>query len=251
MNSLTCSSITLQNVLQLLEQADIEPDIVSYGLLALGCRSADDAKNYVYGMQNEGEEFVLISINFSSAFVDMWFKYLFRYSRIDINILGAMLTNACSFADYDYVLEVLHISRMYNLKPSPRFLDIVYTFNDNAFRKINNTNLTKHDRNEFFRFSREFQQWQKDMNLKGLKKEAAIKFVKEKIQKQFREAHPKGRGRVKNTIKREFDRKKQSIHELKRASQENAGKPLSPRTEKRKSVEKNGKSASHPAGKNW
>lgn len=132
------------------------------------------------------------------------------------------------------------------MKPSPRFLDIIYTFNDNAFRKLNNTNLEKRDRNEFFRFSREFRQWQKDMNLEGLKKQAAIELVKENTQKQLRQAHTngEGEGRGKDKIKRKFDKKKKSIHELKPVSQENAGKPTSPRTEKRKSVEKNGKSGS-------
>lgn len=125
-----------------------------------------------------------------------------------------MLTNACSFQDYDYVLEVLHISKMYNLKPTPKFLDLVYTFNENAFRKLNNKKLSKHDRNEFFRFSREFQQWQTDMNLKGLSKEDAIKSVKEHTQKKSKEAHPKSEGPAKNAIKRKFDKKKQSIHEL-------------------------------------
>lgn len=60
----------LQNVLQLLEDEKIAPDIVTYALLSLGCKSADDAKNYVYGMQNEGIKCVLISINFRPTFVD-------------------------------------------------------------------------------------------------------------------------------------------------------------------------------------
>lgn len=37
-----------------MEIANLEPDIVTFGLLALGCKSIDDAKNYMQGMHDEG-----------------------------------------------------------------------------------------------------------------------------------------------------------------------------------------------------
>lgn len=125
-----------------------------------------------------------------------------------------MLKKACYMKDYDYVLEVLHICKTNHLKPSPRFLDIVYTFNENAFRYLSSRKLSKHDRNEFFRFSREFREWQKEMNLQDMDKESAIKAVKEHPWKQFKEAQPDGEEDIKNTRKQTFKKKRHSIHKL-------------------------------------
>lgn len=157
------------------------------------------------------------------------YPHCFFIFRINIEILGAMLKNACYLKDYDYVLEVLHACQTNKLKPSPKFIDIVYTFNKITFQTIRNPKMTtKHDKNEVFRFSREFKKWQKDMNLDGLDKEAAIKATTEHPWKQFKEAQPDGEETTKNLKKRLSSKKKHSIRKLTKTRVEKCGQPTPP-----------------------
>lgn len=157
-----------------------------------------------------------------------------------------MLKNASHLKDYDYVLEVLHVCKTRNLKPSPKFLDIVYTFNENAFHRIKSKNWSKHERNEFFRFSREFKNWQKDMHLDGLDKQNAIKAVKENPWKQFKETQPDGEEPAKNTRIQRFSKAKHSIRKLTNTRLENGGAPTPPTVSSGKSSKVNKRAASKP-----
>lgn len=48
-----------QEVLLLIESAELQPDIVTFGLLALGCRTMDDARDYMDGLREERVKYVL------------------------------------------------------------------------------------------------------------------------------------------------------------------------------------------------
>lgn len=117
---------------------------------------------------------------------------------------------------------------------------MVYTFNGNAFRNLSNE---KCDRDAFYRFSRDFRRWQKDMNLEGLKKLDAMKSVKENPWKQFKEAQPAGEEEAKNTRKQKLYKKRKGVQKLTRLRLENDGKPT-PTVKKKKSIKKNDASAS-------
>lgn len=52
--NISSAFISLQEVLHLIEVAKLEPDIVTFGLLALGCKVMEDAKEYLQDLHFEG-----------------------------------------------------------------------------------------------------------------------------------------------------------------------------------------------------
>lgn len=149
-------------------------------------------------------------------------------------IIGAMMHHAVHLKNYDYVLEVLHICKMNGLKPSPRFLEYVYKFNKQAFRNSIHKKGSKHDRNEFFRFSREFRKWLKDMDLPDLNMDEALKSAKEHPWKQFKEAQPDGLEPAKNTRIQSRKKRRNSIGKLTMTRIEKGGKYTPPPESKKK-----------------
>lgn len=168
------------------------------------------------------------------VFVEMILIILFLLPRINVEIAGALLKNACYVRDYDYVLEVLNLCKVHGVKLSPQFVDCVYKFDGQSYSRSHHQNPTEHDRKEFYRFSRKFKQWLKDMNLKGLDQEAAIKQVKEHPWKQFKEAQLDGEEPLKNTRKQKWEKKKHFIHKLTITRLENRGQPTQPQAKEKK-----------------
>lgn len=131
-------------------------------------------------------------------------------------ILGAMLRNACFLKNYDYVLEILHTVKGAELQPSSKFLQIVYEFNGKQFRSLQGRTCTQRDRNEYFRFSREFKQWKKDMAIEEGKEamEKKIKTADGHPWKQFKEPRPTGVENVKNVHKFKKPKTKHRLYKL-------------------------------------
>jgi len=84
--SMRCDYDGAKDVLKMVEIAALEPDIVTYGALALGCRNVEEARELLAEMDNKG-------------------------IRMNIEILGAMLKQGCYRRDFPYVIEMLNIAK--------------------------------------------------------------------------------------------------------------------------------------------
>lgn len=98
-------------VLKMINTAGLEPDIVTYGVLALGCTSKLDAQNLLQ---------------------EMYIKGL----RMNIQILGAMVKQGCVHRSFEYVLEIMKIVKDERIKPNEQFLTHLYHFHHHCFRLI-------------------------------------------------------------------------------------------------------------------
>lgn len=131
-------------------------------------------------------------------------------------ILGSMLKNACYLRNYDYALEILHNVEKENLKLSGKFLKIIDEFNRVQFLSLRSKKCTKRDQNEYFRFSREYKHWKKNMQIEdgvdGMKK--AIKLADVHPWKQFKEQQSDGIENVKNIKKFRKSKTKHKLYKL-------------------------------------
>lgn len=89
--------------------ADLKPDIVTYGVLALGCCTSTEADELLQEMYDKGV-------------------------RMNIQILGAMLKQGCVRHDFQYVLKIMNIVHSERIKPNEQFLRHLQSFHDNCAR---------------------------------------------------------------------------------------------------------------------
>lgn len=77
-----------------------------------------------------------------------------------------MLTNACRFKDNNYVIKLLRFMQSEEIEPTEQSIEILNDYTKYAFSKLRKYKMAdKHDRNEFFKLSREHRQWVKRFNL--------------------------------------------------------------------------------------
>lgn len=89
----------------------MEPDLISYGILALGCKTRDEALELLDEMNHA------------------------RYS-INVEILGAMLHQACYHKNITYVLTVLEICLRDQIEVGKMFLEKLVNFRQECRRFI-------------------------------------------------------------------------------------------------------------------
>lgn len=87
-----------KEVIAMIEKVNLNPDIVTYGVLALGCQSQEDARELIAEMNSKG-------------------------IKMNAQILGAMLKSGCVKKNFDYIIEVLYIIKELNIKPNQRMLE--------------------------------------------------------------------------------------------------------------------------------
>lgn len=92
----------------MIKTASLQPDIVTYGVLALGCRTQAEAQELLQEMYSKG-------------------------IRMNIQILGAMLKQGCSQKNFDYVIEILNITKTERIKPNEHFLKHLHQFHHHCF----------------------------------------------------------------------------------------------------------------------
>lgn len=98
-------------VLTMIRTAGLRPDIVTYGVLALGCRTQEQARELLKQMQAAG-------------------------IRINSVILGAMLRQGCAQKSFAYVNEIMQLSLEEHIKPNEVFLRHLHNFHRGCARAI-------------------------------------------------------------------------------------------------------------------
>jgi pentatricopeptide repeat domain-containing protein 1 len=158
-----------KEVLDMIEKVNLEPDIVTYGVLALGCQTHEEALALMKEMESKG-------------------------IKMNMQILGAMLKTACIKKNFDYVIDVLNIIKGLSLKPSQQMLDTLDFFvkvcNKQKKRDFKKTGVDF--RNDYNSFKQKLDNWKLGMGLGDLEFNEAKKILKEAPWEQFQEVQADG-----------------------------------------------------------
>lgn len=181
-----------REVLEMIDRVNLEPDIVTYGVLALGCQSQEEAQGLIQEMDRKG-------------------------IKMNIQILGAMLKSGCVNRNFDYIIEVLSIIKELKLKPNDRILASLDIFvkSCNKFKKRDVRNVPKDFRNDFNSFKQKLENWKESVGLKNLEFEEAKKILKEAPWEQFQSVQADGYEDPKAMKQRKMTKLKRNISRIK------------------------------------
>ncbi|KAK9880831.1 hypothetical protein WA026_013157 [Henosepilachna vigintioctopunctata] len=87
-----------KDVLDFMKKYNLRPNIITYGVLALGCQTKKEALEFIAEMKSS--------------------KY-----RLNTEILGAMVHQACYHTNFSYVLEIMDICVRENVQPNRKFIE--------------------------------------------------------------------------------------------------------------------------------
>lgn len=87
-----------QVVLEMIKRQRYRPNVMTYGILAMGCQTIEQCNEFMDAMKEK--------------------KY-----AINVEILGAMLHQACMNNDVPYVLHLLDLCLTENVNPSQKFIE--------------------------------------------------------------------------------------------------------------------------------
>ncbi|XP_055913654.1 pentatricopeptide repeat-containing protein 1, mitochondrial [Eupeodes corollae] len=165
-----------KEVLSMIKTAGLYPDIVTYGVLALGCQTQEAARELIAEMKSKD-------------------------IRMNAQILGAMLRQGCAQKAFGYVSEILQISLDENVPPN----DVFFRHLDNFYKQCAQLLDIRHSmtRNKNFKrdhakFCKKYRTWQEEHGIEGLKLEDAIKKLKQRPYQHFKEDSIDGVEDVKN-----------------------------------------------------
>uniref|UniRef100_A0A182JX20 PROP1-like PPR domain-containing protein n=1 Tax=Anopheles christyi TaxID=43041 RepID=A0A182JX20_9DIPT len=184
-----------RDVLYMIESANLEPDIVTYGVLALGCQTQEEARSLLK-MMHEADV------------------------RMNIQILGAMLRQGCAKQNFRYITEILNIVKRERLKPNEPFLRHLEEFGKVCEKRDRDYDAKprKKGRDEFKqeynRYRMQLDAWREHMGLQGLALDQALGIVREHPWEQFKQPQPDGFEAVKNPKLRHKRKKQHSIRRV-------------------------------------
>lgn len=181
-----------KEVLEMISKVRLEPDIVSYGVLALGCQSQEEARVLIQEMDSKG-------------------------IKMNMHILGAMLKSGCVKKNFDYVMEILEIIREMKLKPSEKMLEVLDIFikSCNKYKKRDLKDTPREFRNEFNSFKQKLEKWKDATGLKDIEFSEAKKILKEAPWEQFQSTQADGYEDLKGMKIRKITKLKRYIGKIK------------------------------------
>lgn len=103
----------MQAILDTIQSYHFTPNIITFGVLAIGCKKLGDGKELLEQMD---------SINFTPNY----------------KILETLLHNACANKRFSYVLYLLKYILAAEIKPSKDMLQILKTFDEIILKEIEN-----------------------------------------------------------------------------------------------------------------
>ncbi|XP_055847167.1 pentatricopeptide repeat-containing protein 1, mitochondrial [Episyrphus balteatus] len=165
-----------KEVLSMIQTAGLYPDIVTYGVLALGCRTQEEARELIGEMKSKD-------------------------IRMNAQILGAMLRQGCAQKAFPYICEILQISLDENIRPNDVFLRHLDNFYKQCAQLIDIRHFstkTKTFRKEHAQFCKKYRTWQEEQGIEGLKLDDAIKKLKQRPYQHFKEDTVEGLEDIKN-----------------------------------------------------
>lgn len=181
-----------KEVLEMIGRVKLQPDIVTYGVLALGCQSQEAARSLIQEMNDKG-------------------------IKMNIQILGAMLKSGCIKKNFEYVMEILNIIQEFRLKPSDKMLEVLESFikicNKSKKRDVKDT--PKDFRHEFNTFKQKLEKWKHEMGIKSVEFAEARKILKEAPWEQFQSTQADGFENLKGQRLQKISKLKRYIGKIK------------------------------------
>ncbi|NP_001153853.1 pentatricopeptide repeat domain 1 [Acyrthosiphon pisum] len=92
-----------KNVLILIKSENLSVDVVTFGVLALGCKNKNEAKDLIKMIADHG-------------------------FRVNAEVLGTMLAQACYHFNFAYVIYVMNMVKHEEIKPNKKFMDRLNRF---------------------------------------------------------------------------------------------------------------------------
>lgn len=154
-----------REVLTMIRTAGLQPDIVTYGVLALGCRTQEQARELLQQMQAAG-------------------------IRINMPILGAMLRQGCAQKSFAYINEIMQLCLEEAIQPNESFLRHLHNFHRGCARAIDArhpSTKTEGFKKGHSKFCDKFRLFYEEHGLTGLKLEDAIAKLKPRAYAQYNE----------------------------------------------------------------
>ncbi|EDW69277.1 pentatricopeptide repeat-containing protein 1, mitochondrial [Drosophila virilis] len=154
-----------REVLTMIRTAGLQPDIVTYGVLALGCRTQEQARELLQQMQAAG-------------------------IRMNMPILGAMLRQGCAQKSFAYINEIMQLSLEESIKPNEAFLRHLHNFHRGCARAIDArhpSTKTEAFKKGHSKFCDKYRLFYEEHGLSGLKLEDAIAKLKARPYAQYKE----------------------------------------------------------------
>ncbi|XP_047113350.1 pentatricopeptide repeat-containing protein 1, mitochondrial [Schistocerca piceifrons] len=102
-----------KEVLTFIQQEKLIPNVMTFGVLAIGCENEVDAKVLMEDMESAGY-------------------------RMNAEIMGAMLHNACVRLNFSYINTVLEIMKKKDISPNLKFLEKLELFNIRCVKLLKN-----------------------------------------------------------------------------------------------------------------
>lgn len=172
-----------KEVLKMIKTARLTPDIVTYGVLALGC-------------QNEAEAQDLMS-EMARAEV-----------RVNMPILGAMLKQGCLQMNFSYINSIMDIVIGEELRPNEQFVIHLHKFYKKATSLIRDKDPRIENEREFskalFGFKVKMEEFNEKFGLVDRNLEESLKRIRVHPYQQFKQGQEEGFERVKNEKRKNF-----------------------------------------------
>lgn len=172
-----------KEVLKMMKTAKLSPDIVTYGVLALGCQSEAEAHDLLAEMERANV-------------------------RINMPILGAMLKQGCLQWNFDYVRTVMDIAMREEITPNAQFLTHLHKFYMKTTTVIKNKDPRIENEREFskalYEFKLKMEAFNDQFGLVDRNLEESLKRIKVHPYRQFEEAQPDGFQRGRNQKKKSY-----------------------------------------------
>ncbi|XP_022912620.2 pentatricopeptide repeat-containing protein 1, mitochondrial [Onthophagus taurus] len=105
-----------KEVLEAMSHSNTKPNIMTYGILALGCKTKEEAEEFMARM-NEGG------------------------FRMNTEILGAMLHQACYHCNFKYVFKIMEICIKEEIRPNSKFMGCLEEFKKKC-KRLSNDNTS-------------------------------------------------------------------------------------------------------------
>lgn len=172
-----------KEVLKMIKTAKLSPDIVTYGVLALGCQTEAEAHDLMAEMEK----------------ADV---------RINMPILGAMLKQGCLQWNFEYVIAIVDIAIREEITPNAQFLTHLHKFYKKTTGLIKERDPRIENERDFskglFNFKVKMEQFNDHFGLVDRNLEESLKRIRMHPYGQFKEGQPGGFEKVKNEKKRTF-----------------------------------------------
>ncbi|XP_055690669.1 pentatricopeptide repeat-containing protein 1, mitochondrial [Lutzomyia longipalpis] len=181
-----------KEVLGMIHTAKLLPDIVTYGVMALGCQT-----------QAEAEELLMVMKN--------------NDIRVNAAILGAMLRQGCSKNNFNYVMYILDLCEWEQIRPNQQFVKHLLEFEKKCRQWLKHGTPYKEIRyftRDFKRFQKKLEEWKAKNDLENKSTEEILRKFWENPYKQFKENQPEGYEDEKNPKLRHEKKLMRELKEL-------------------------------------